>query len=197
MNFNNLTLENLKRDAEHFIFTYDDSYLISYPEFLKYFESISFIKHHHLIISSHFVYGWMPTIIHIDLKEVDRVLSLLNDVKSGHQLNVDEFRPLKNCVNNSLVGLSKLLHFINPSDYAIWDSNIYRYVSRAKSLYGIDKIENYLEYLDRIREIAQHKDYQQLHELVQRYLKYSITPMRAIEIIMFENGRMRNQLKIK
>ncbi|HRL70351.1 MAG TPA: hypothetical protein PLT79_01470, partial [Flavobacterium sp.] len=39
---------------------------------------------------------------------------------------------VKKCINNSLVRISKLLHFINPSIYAIWVSRIFRYITRKK-----------------------------------------------------------------
>ena len=191
MKLKNLNYETLKRDAENFIFTENDSYFETYPEFLEYFKNIEEIKKHHLIISSHFVYGWMPTIIHIDTRNIDKVLFLLNAAKYGHVLTVEEFKICKNCVNNSLVGLSKLLHFINPREYAIWDSRIFRYLTENKSTYGIDNPIIYLDYLQGINNISEHKDYRKLHTLIERYFNYQIEPMRAIEIIMFETDRKR------
>ena len=57
---------------------------------------------------------------------------LLNKAKSGNLLNSEELEIVKKCVNNSLVGTSKLLHFINPSIYAIWDSKIFRNITEKK-----------------------------------------------------------------
>ncbi|GAO27780.1 hypothetical protein [Geofilum rubicundum] len=191
MNFENLTFEKLSSDAERFHIVGNNSYLETYPEFLKYFESIDRIEKHHLIISSHFVYGWMPTIIHINTKEINKVLTLLNAVKAGHILGLEELEILKYCINKSMVGLSKLLHFINPEDYAIWDSRIYRYITGKKSQYGIDKAENYSKYLSEIREISKHQGYPDLHLIIERHFGYPLTSMRAIEILIFETERMR------
>jgi len=188
MNFEDLTINRLLKDEEQFSVS-NRSYILSYPEFLKYFESIELIEKHHLIVSAHFVYGWMPTIINIDFTDIETVLSLLNRVRSGYELGIDDFLPLKTCVNNSMVGLSKLLHFINPSDYAIWDSNIYRYITGTYSLYKISQEKNYLKYLLRLKEISQHADYWSLHQLIQSHFEYAITPMRAIEVLMYESGR--------
>lgn len=166
MNFKNLTYEKLRSDVEKFTLAENDSYIETYPEFLRYFSSLEIIERHHLIISSHFVYGWMPTIIHLDIKDIDQILLLLNAVKSGQILNREEIQRLKSCINNSMVGLSKLLHFINPTDYAIWDSRIFKYITDKKSQYGIDKPENYLAYLENLKTIIAHKDYGELHKLI-------------------------------
>jgi hypothetical protein len=194
----NLNLETIFKDAKSFTLTDNDSYIKTYPEFLKYFEKIDSgeIDEHTLIIASHFVYGWMPTIIHLDLENKGEVLKLLNAVKSGHLLNVKDLEMLKNAINNSLVGLSKLLHFINPRDYAIWDSRIFRYLTEKKSSYGIDKPQLYLDYLNGIKNISENKDYGKLHDLISRNFEYDIYPTRAIEITMFETDRKR-QSRIK
>ena len=195
MEFKNLTFENLMRDADKFSVSDTDSYIEVYSEFLKYFESVNLIEKHHLFISSHFVYGWMPTIIHLDTDPslISQVLFYLNAAKSGHILQIEEFEIVKSCINNSMVGLSKLLHFINPRDFAIWDSRILKYLTGNKSQYGIDKAENYLAYLQKLTEIIQHKDYADLHCMIEGQLKYQITPMRAIELLMFETERNRDK----
>lgn len=109
----NLNFETILKDAEKFILTENDSYIQTYTEFIKYFDKINAgdINEHNLVIASHFVYGWMPTIIHLNLEQKDKVLFLLNAVKSGHILTENEIGILKKSINNSLVGLSKLLHF--------------------------------------------------------------------------------------
>lgn len=189
MTFKNLNIEQLIKDVKHFNLYLNDSYVESYPEFIKYFESLETIEKHHLIISSHFVYGWMPTIIYLDLRDIDKVLFLLNAAKSGHELTINELEILKYSINNSMVGLSKLLHFINPRNYAIWDSNILKYLTGNKSQYGIDKATNYDAYIKEIKKLIQHPDYGDLHFKIERYFNYPITPMRAVEILMFETIR--------
>lgn len=156
-----IEFKKLHKDAKNIIFTENDSYIETYPEFIKYFEKIEAgkINEHNLIVASHFVYGWMPTIIRLDLKEKDKAIFLLNAVKSGHILKENELKILKNVVNNSLVGLSKLLHFINPIDYAIWDSRIFKYITNKKSLYGIDNPKLYLNYLSEIKRLSEHENF--------------------------------------
>ena len=193
----NLNFETIFKDAEKFIPTENDSYIETYTEFIKYFDRINAgeINEHNLVIASHFVYGWMPTIIHLNLEQKGKVLFLLNAAKSGHILTVNELEILKKSINNSMVGLSKLLHFINPRDYAIWDSRIFRYLTEKKSSYGIDKPQLYLDYLNGIKNIAKNKDYGKLHDLIARNFVYDIYPTRAIEITMFETDRNREKQK--
>ena len=137
----------------------------------------------------------MPTIIDLNLDKKKKVLSLLNSVKDGYLLQESELLILKNSINNSLVGLSKLLHFINPQSYAIWDSRIFRYLTEKKSNYGIDQPKNYLEYLKGMDKISKNPNYDKLHKLIINKLPYEVSPMRAIEITMFEADRKSRNIK--
>jgi hypothetical protein len=125
----NLLFENILSESLKFIPSIEDSYIKTYPEFICFFKNINIISKHDLVISSHFVYGWMPTIIELKFQHMEDVLKFLNKAKNGNILTIVELELLKSSINNSLVGLSKLLHFINPIDYAIWDSRIYRYTT--------------------------------------------------------------------
>ena len=189
----NLSFEQLKKDVETFILTENDSYVDSYSEFINYFKNLDWIEKHNLVIASHFVYGWMPTIIQLDTKNADEVLSILNGVRNGHSATESELEIIKQCVNNSMVGTSKLLHFINPNLYAIWDSRIFRYITGKKYSYGIDKPKAYMEYMEALNEIVNHPEYRSLHFEIERNFKYEISPLRAIEILMFETDRERQR----
>ena len=112
----NLVFKNIYSESLKFKPPTEDSYIKTYPEFIQYFKNISNISKHDLVISSHFVYGWMPTIIELKFQDMEVVLNSLNKAKNGAMLTVGELELLKKTINNSLVGLSKLLHFINPVD---------------------------------------------------------------------------------
>ena len=163
----------------------------SYPEFIKYFKNVQLFDIHHLIIGSHFIYGWMPTILNLNINENNENLlySYLFEAKNGVLLKPVELATLKECINNSLVGTSKLLHFINPKVYAIWDSKIYKYFyPNKKSTYGIDQPSIYLDYLAELKEITNNKEFQNLLFKIESYfdLDYQITPFRAVELLIFE-----------
>lgn len=188
-----LNFQIFKTEANNFEVSKDNSYAKTYQEFIKYFENIKIIEEHHLIISSHFIYGWMPTIINLNLQETEKTLRLLNKAKSGIDLNIQEFDYLIVTINNSMVGLSKLLHFIKPDKYAIWDSRIFRFVTGKKSQYGISNPRNYLEYLSIIKSISQDKYYPLLHRKIENSFKYDLFPTRAIEVVIFEADKKRQK----
>jgi len=187
-----LNFEIIANEFENFSISEDNSYLKTYSEFIKYFQNINEIDKHNLVISSHFVYGWMPTIITLKTDNLNQVLKLLNEVKNGHILNTTEIEILKNCINNSLVGLSKLLHFINPQNYAIWDSRIFRFLTNKKSQYGISNPETYLQYLKEIKNIENQDGYIVIHKKIEKCVGYDLFPTRAIEILLFEADKKRN-----
>lgn len=162
------------------------SYLNTYPFFVRYFKDIASIENEHLIIASHFVYGWMPTIIDLNLKNTDVVLSILNKVKQGELLNEDELLIGKEAINNSMVGLSKLLHFINPKKYAIWDSRIFRFLTKKKSTYGITEPKNYIAYLHYLEALTKDKLFQDFQISVNELIGYNVSAYRALEFTMFE-----------
>ena len=188
-----LNLELIKRELEDFSIE-NNSYIDSYIEFIEYFQQLDSIKKHHLIISSHFVYGWMPTIISLNQNNLTEVLMLLNQVKQGHLLNENELSTLKKCINNSLVGLSKLLHFIRPDMYAIWDSRIFKFLTGKKSTYGIDKPILYLKYLKDLKKITDQKEFDQLFQEIKKCFPYQISKFRALEIVMFQSKTDDNKL---
>ena len=171
----NLVFDNILGESLKFTPPTEDSYIKTYPEFIQYFKNISNISKHNLVISSHFVYGWMPTIIELKFQDMEGVLKSLNKAKNGAMLTVGELELLKSTINNSLVGLSKLLHFINPADYAIWDSRIYRYTTDKKSSYGIGNTQLYLNYLSKLNEIESHVDFNEIKKNISAHFDYEIS----------------------
>jgi hypothetical protein len=107
------------------------------------------------IVGLHIVYCWMPTIPNLarptQLTPAERlqVVSLLNDART-RLLNIDELSFLKTgFINNSMVGLSKLLHFVAPERYAIWDKRVAKaWYSPAPARYATYNAPAvYLDYL--------------------------------------------------
>lgn len=164
----------------------NNSYLISYQYFVDYFKERNTIEKKDVIIGAHFVYGWMPTILHLDSASIRKVTVLLNKVKRDESLSPQELGSIKSCINNSLVGTSKLLHFVNPNNYAIWDRNIMAYFSPRKTAYGIDKIEYYLQYLKELKFFAASRGFKQLKPKIET-LCNPVSDLRAIEFILFES----------
>ncbi len=188
-----ITIDRLTRDLIKYE-PIQDSYSASYPEFLKYFNDINGqLTDHHLVIGSHFVYGWMPTIVKLKISELGEVLTALNKAKAGGKLKADELVLLKKCINNSIVGASKLLHFINPNIYAIWDSRIHRYSTGKKSQYSVNNSQTYLNYLNTLWKLIDQPEFSHFYQQVLSKYPYKISKMRALEIVMFDTDRRTNK----
>lgn len=106
-----------KQDPSH-------TYHKSYRYFVSFFSDKHYLAEADLIIGASFTYGWMPTILNFKSNEFDSAVTIINKAKGPQRISDDELVLLKSLVNNSLVGVSKLLHFVNPHVYAIWDSRV-------------------------------------------------------------------------
>ncbi|MDI6048681.1 hypothetical protein QLS31_02445 [Flavobacterium sp. XS2P24] len=194
MNFENLlNTEKIVKDYSELNLDFNQSYLKSYPIFIDYFKSLDQIKYENLVISSHFVYGWMPTILHLGEIEIERTIDILNKTKTNQNLSYEDIELIKKNINNSMVGTSKLFHFINPENFAIWDSRIVRYITGNKYSYGIDKHENYIEYNYILKNVvcANHNIQEILKEFKTKF-NHPISDLRAIELIIFEIDKNNN-----
>ncbi len=164
------------------------SYHISYPEFLRYFEGYQVLDRHSLTIGIHFTYGWMPTVFDFRSGDIDSVIIILNKARKSAIVTVEELTLLKGFLNGSLVGTSKLLHFLAPDAFPIWDSRVYRYFYReTPHFYRMDNVEKYVEYYGTCRTIAARSDFDTAHNHVVSQL-YPLSRLRSLELIMFDRG---------
>lgn len=190
---NTPTFTTLEELAQNLTLDPTNSYLVSYPEFIEYFASIPLITRHHLIIGTHFAYGWMPKILRLGQVDINVALGLLNYAKAGHTLSLQQLKLLKQLINNSAVGLSKLLHFIRPDLYPIWDSNVADYVFNGTcTTYTINKLEVYLDYMNLCHMLTRAEGYEQIHKQVNEKLPsplvYSMSRLRTFDILLFTHS---------
>lgn len=181
-----LKIENILQAYGVIKINKDDTYLKTYNDFIEFFASKRTITKNDFVIGSHLVYGWMPTIISFNFDNIENNVKYLNDVKNGKLLSEFELESLKKAVNNSIVGVSKLLHFINPDKYAIWDSRIHRYATGKKSGYGVNTVSSFMQYQTGLRELTLHPNAIILQSDIQNTLGYKISKLRTLEMIMFE-----------
>ncbi len=180
-------IEQLTKIANNFDST-KENYLVSYPHFLNYFSNLQIINLESLIIGISFTYSWMPTILKsIKIENKEKILAILNEVKNGKQINEEQLATLKAVFNNSLVGTSKLLHFINPKQYAIWDSRVFRFLNNEEPhKYKLEKPKVYIEYLNFIENLKNEKTFDSFYELMKQKVGYDITEYRALELAFFK-----------
>ena len=180
-------IEQLTKIANNFDSS-KENYLLSYPHFLNYFKNLQTINLENIIIGISFTYSWMPTILKsIQLEKRDEILSILNAVKNGQKINEEQLATLKRAFNNSLVGTSKLLHFINPKQYAIWDSRVFRFLNNEEPhKYKLEKPKTYIEYLEFIENLKNETTFEVFYKLMKQKVGYEITEYRALELAFFK-----------
>jgi hypothetical protein len=171
----------------------DDSYILSYPHILSYFSAKSTFDAADLVRGAHMVYGWMPTVLELYPDPPNHDLAagaaLLTKAKSAGALSDQEIGSLSAIINNSLVGASKLLHFVAPDQFAIWDSKIYAFVFEKKPHnYRVNEVASYRSYLDMLGRIRVDARFKEFHDSVNRKIGYSVSPLRAVELVMFLNA---------
>ncbi len=174
----------------------EDSYTKSYCALLSYFSNKDQLTKDQLIVGAHAVYGWMPKILRIDLDESD--VKALNQAKQSVKLFPEQLIKLRNSIGNSIIGVSKLLHFINPSFYPIYDTHIYKFLcshndsNNKGHFYQVNNIEVYQGYVQSMRDAAETEQGKVIKTLVSANIKYDVTPIRAIELSMFYMQRDSN-----
>jgi len=171
----------------------EHNYHKSYRCFVNYFKRLDSITVDDFVIAANFTYGWMPTILNFkpdrDSKELkfDRVVGLLNDARK-RRLSAEEVLEVKTLVNNSIVGTSKLLHFINPEVYTIWDSRVCRFVMGKDGNYNVENVDNFMNYLALCDSLK--KDLpEEVHKKFKDNLGDEVSPLRVLETMMFTIGQ--------
>jgi len=171
----------------------DSSYIISYPHILGYFGQREVFDAADLVRGAHLAYGWMPTVLELHPGPpnitLDAGAHLLTRAKRDGGLNDAEIEDLASLINNSLVGASKLLHFVAPENFAIWDSRIYAFIFRQEPYpYRVKSVALYQEYLEALAKIRANGKFERFHASVNEKVGYPVSAFRAIELIMFLNS---------
>lgn len=169
-----------------------DPYIRSYPHLVRFFQGRTTITESDVVCGAHMVYGWMPTILelHPDPEKLDlqRAAEVLTRARVEEQMDLEVLNGLGCLINNSIVGASKLLHFVAPNHFAIWDSKVYSFVHGSKSRphnYRVNSAEEYLTYLGRLRDLSKASRFGAFHASVQKKLGYDVSPLRSLELVMF------------
>lgn len=195
-----------------------DSYHLSYPALEKVLKGKKEVTDNDFIVLAHAVYGWMPTVLDMNKEDKENKEKVKVEVIQDRQdksrfklgaelltkartkdLTPDELKQLKVIVNNSIVGVSKLLHFTNPERYPIWDSKIYQFVlgdKAAKSTSACNKVGLYKMYCDAMHEVIKKKEYEP-HSLfkTEKDLGYEASKLRAVELNMFHMQSQKDLTK--
>lgn len=164
------------------------TYHKSYRYFVNYFRDKAVLDEQDLIIGANFSYGWMPTILNLKSEKFKESVDILNKAKGSTRISTNELLVLKSLVNNSIVGVSKLLHFVNPNIYAIWDSRVCKFIFGKSTSHRVQKVELYWEYLDLCQRVADEESFKKVHADFESLLDYEVSSFRVVEQIMFINS---------
>jgi hypothetical protein len=173
----------------------------TYKIYLQFFKSITKFTIEDIIVGMSLSYSWMPTILTINfdlIKENEsKILGIFQGVKRGGLVNNEQLELLQKIINNSVVGTSKLLHFINPEQYPIIDSRVSEFLFGSST----DKLSSpdfYLEYMQFVKEkLIEHKDSEEIFNVLKRTISNDISKIRAIEFCMYGIAVERSEIKKK
>ena len=136
--------------------TLGSSYIKSYESILDFFNDIQ-LNENSLIQGAHMVYGWMPTILNINKHDLDTQNVILSLKKIHKEIDEANLNVIRKFMNNSTVGASKLLHFMYPEKYPIWDSKICEIITGKSHYQKIQNIPFYINYCQAIQNLINEK----------------------------------------
>jgi hypothetical protein len=188
---NRSTIETaLLEDSKALDWSGTESFMFSYGHFVSFFHERTSLTLSDFVIGAHFTYGWMPTILDFRPIDLQTCLTILNRVHSHQTIHDSELLTLASVMNGSLVGVSKLLHFIDPNRFAIWDSNVCEYVnSRIGGKWKVGELESYLNYQKLLRSLQGHSVVIELRNTLRHRFDGEVSDPRILEIVMFLTGR--------
>lgn len=163
------------------------SYKLSYNAFIKFFKDKRELTQQDLIIGANFSYGWMPTILDIYSSELSEQTRILNRLKQNRTIPTkDELQILKSTFNNSIVGTSKLMHFISPDLVPIWDSRVHETLKGILQLKSqTNRVDNFIKYLNFCESIIKNDEFANLRKSILGSGDSTNSNMRALEQLFF------------
>ncbi len=176
----------------------DQPYLAAYPHLRHFISECAFETDADFILAAHLVYAWMPRVLKLTITGADGINLLqpaseaLRKAKGADSLSASELQSIAAPFNGSYVAPSKLLHFRNPTRYAIWDSRVLRGIVRIT---GNPDFNIYHYHMCRLElfEAYQNKLFELASELPTGYIyipgQEKATPLRRLEYLLFVAGR--------
>lgn len=190
-NTRNIDFETIKKDSQK---VEEDRYMDIYPVFINFFKGRE-LNEETIILGVSLAYSWMPTIPKINLENIDEVVEIIKK----EELTAADLEELSKCFNNSVVGTSKLLHFIYPEKYPIWDSNVFRYFYDGLALdYKVNKVRHYLKYFDFCNDLITNNE-EEITKIQKDFINkfgVEVSKMRALELIFFQVGKTKKEAPI-
>ncbi len=142
------------------------TYLRTYPALLALARCIDGDDASRFLQLATMTYGWMPRILRLDSKHIDKAIDAFRQARATPQDALD-FEPVEYvaaCLR-SIVGASKLLHFANPEVFPIWDRNVERFrLGINPSQHHMGQTKNYTSYAQKVHETRRASTFSKFYE---------------------------------
>lgn len=175
------------------------SYLRTYPDMVQLGTAPGNIDVSRLYRLALMTYGWMPRVLRLNPDYIPNAVLVLTRAQVATQQNWSTTAVITNVANclYSLVGASKVLHFVNPNIFPIWDSKIEKYRQRKSLVYNhMAQLQNYESYVSEVHAITHEHEFNDFFTAANEALgvrlaaldipRYKLTDIRAIEAAAFE-----------
>jgi hypothetical protein len=174
------------------------AYLSTYPQICGFAPAGTVITHPTFLQLATMTYGWMPRILRIDGKHIAAAITALNHgaAASGVTFHAVPIIDLALCLH-SVVGASKMLHFVNPAVFPIWDSKVESFrLGYSPSHVHMNAIANYVDYARDVHSIMRDPSFPAFNvQFIAAYhirlgamgiAPYPVEPVRVVEASLFE-----------
>jgi len=171
----------------------DDRYLQAYPVLLHSIQGLLPLNQQRLLLVAHAIFGWMPTQLEVNMELLDAALVIVTpDAEGMIEVSAEQLAQLASIFQTangkSVVAASKLLHFIAPTRFPIWDKFVAENWGRTPN--GPQAPENYHGFIQACRQFALHPEGQNACGVLHQHLahggyNYPMTEMRLLELMLF------------
>ena len=161
-----------------------EQYIRTYPELLRSTAILAKeMGEDALPAIAHMAYGWMPTILKKFSDSEPDIVGSATKCRSFEEAS-ELIQSLEDSpINNSWVGMSKVLHFINHQFFPIWDSRVAKHFDLK--ITQVNKKNNFLEYVTFVEENRKSDAVKRVQEAFVKEAGYSVSDVRACEFILF------------
>ena len=179
-------LGKIKDGLEAVVFSVETSkFFESYNHLVGFMSNIKVWKEQDFYVAINAVYGWMPRIIRIH-PNGNNILDCLEILNQGtKEIDTKSIETLSKTIDNSLVAVSKLLHFTYPNEFAIYDSRVKNYLKSIGLPSFKEKGENYLQYCKLCKDLVSKPEIKQILS-DEKFGK--VSNLRKIEVFFYEEG---------
>jgi hypothetical protein len=164
--------------------------------FIEVFADHANIDERYAVLVASCAYSWMPTIPTLHLEHVAEAVAVLKAVAAGDDPAEDRLEELRSFTNNSVIGMSKVLHLVAPNRYPIIDGRVETFLRHYGVKPKLDSIPWYLAYVKACRDACASEPGQKIWEAVNGKLQTAneslgvVSPIRALELVMYYAGKM-------